>query len=153
MMATKNEQLVRLIESLVKKEVARIAPTIIRETMAQVMGNMILEAADSIGNAPASSPVSANNSAKRKALSENVVGYENDEWPTMNGGISTTATGLRSEPPVNRSGRITVNAAMSTSELGTPTPINQSDIPEYLDNVFNHDYSKLMKTYLRDGTS
>lgn len=142
-MTAKNDQLMKLVESIVRKEVARIAPTIIRETMTRVMGNMILEAADSL---EASSPTPTVNSNKRRALQENTVTYENDEWPTMGGETMTSLTGLRGATPARAANpnRVTMDSAMT--EHGNVVPLNPSEVPEHLDKIFNHDYSNLMKS-------
>lgn len=151
-MAT-NEQIKTYIRKLVEEEVAKVAPKIIRETISRALGQLIVEASDL---AEIEQPVRGN-SEKRRALSE-AVGME--EFPTMSG---RTFTSERMTEVVNRKAAkaldiaplpgtrelITVDSAMT--ENGTPVPINPNDIPKGVMKAMNHDYRKLMKTYLKGG--
>ena len=150
-MAT-NEQIKAYIQKLVKEEVEKIAPKLIRETMARSIGQLIIEASDlhELEHPSTPAPVRGN-SEKRRALSE-AVGME--EFPTM--GKATYTTDRMSEV-INRKvttrndGVITIDQAMT--ENGNPVPITSVATPEALDIVtkaMNKDYRGLLKSLDRN---
>lgn len=135
----KNEQVKKLIEALVQKEVRRLLP----EAVKQVLGGIISEAViDLSGTVP-----SSGNAHKRRAITE-TVGTE--EWPSIGGGVLDTGRmadmmgygDLR--PGAGRGG---VSMDMAMTENGTPIAIDPRSIPKELHDAFNRDYSGLVKAW------
>lgn len=146
-MSGKNEQLVRLIEALVRKELKEQLPKLVPQVVKEVMSNMILETKTS-----APTP-SYSNSEKRRNLQENIRDDEYDEYPTMNRRPATSQNlsnmvSWDGDMPetFGHNGRdlITVDAAMSTSETGNPIPIRPDQIPEGVLKAMNKDYSAIL---------
>jgi len=160
-MAT-NAQIKAYIQKLVREEVERIAPKLIRETLARSLGQLIIEASDLHEIEHPSAPVATmapsaprGNTAKRVALSESAIA---EEYPTMTGRPFTSArmtevstrnlTKERGIVPPSGNELIT---APAITEGGTVIPVDPSTLPDHLLKAFNHDYRNLMKTYLKDG--
>lgn len=136
---TKNEQIKRLIEVLVQKEVRRLLP----EAVKQVLGGIISEAVVDLSTVAGA----VGNAHKRRALTEVTA---TEEWPSLGGGVLDTSRmadmmgygDLRSGPS---RGGVTVDMAMT--ENGTPIPVDPRSIPKELHDAFNRDYSGLVKAW------
>lgn len=141
-MSEKNAQIKKLIEQMVQKEVRRLLP----EAVKQVMAGMINEA---VVNLPPTAGI--DNSQKRRAIMEaSGTGYE--EYPTMGGrpfDRNRMSAAMGFEPlGMNVGGQFTGPAhqgmitAPAITEQGTAVNVELSD--ELL-SAFNRDYSGLMK--------
>jgi hypothetical protein len=134
----KNEQVKRLIELLVQKEVRRLLP----EAVKQVLGGIISEAVVDLSDTAISG-----NAHKRRAITEVT---STDSWPTLGGGVLDTSRmadmmgyGDMRSGPSSRG----VSVDMAMTENGTPIPIDPRSIPKELHDAFNRDYSGLVKAW------
>lgn len=138
----KNEQVKRLIEALVQKEVRRLLP----EAVKQVLGGIISEAVIDLSSAP-QAPVG--NSHKRRAITEST-GHE--DWPTLGGGVMGSDRlaemigygDLRPNGDGSRGG-ITLDHALT--ESGNPIPIDPRSIPKEVQDALSRDYTDLVKAW------
>jgi len=142
----KNEQIKRLIEALVEREVRRLLP----EAVKQVFANIISESVIDVSNRMAPQ---GGNAHKRRAITES---FETEEWPTLGGGTLDTSRmadmlGYGDMRPSGFGGRsmgntgVTIDMAMT--ENGTPVPIDPRAIPKELTDALNRDYSSLVKAW------
>lgn len=138
---TKTEQLRKLIETVVRKEVRALLPQLVKE----VMANMILES-----HTPTISDDGYDNSSKRRQLMENsapasmrastsmreLVGWDEEDGPPTMG---------ESVVP-NKGGKINY-VTEYINEAGHPIPIDPTRIPENVLEAMNKDYRGLMSTW------
>jgi len=137
----KNEQVKRLIEALVEKEVRRLLPEAVKQALSGIISEAVIDLSGPI--AP------TGNAYKRRAITEGALA---EEWPTMGGGILDTSRmadmlGYGDMRPGAGRGGVSVDMAMT--ENGTPVPVDPRSIPKELHDAFNRDYSGLVKAWDR----
>lgn len=137
----KNQQLIKLIEAMVKKEVSKILPTLVPHVVKEVMVGMIMETTVS--------PPPASNSTKRHNLMEGVL-EEFEEYPTM--GTKHTTNNMASLLQHSRVGAVglpyqsdEITLDHAVTEAGQPVPIDPSMVPEALRKAMNRDYRDFLK--------
>ena len=126
---TKNEQLVRLVEAIVRKELKTMLPTILPKVIKEVMAGLIMESvtSDDLDFTPTPTP-SRGNAHKRRAMMES---YEEDE-PQL---------------AVRRPVRAAVNENLNLptnmmTESGNVIPINPHAVPDFIVKAMNKNYSE-----------
>lgn len=137
-MSNKSEQLKRLIETMVRKEVRAIVPQVVRE----VMAGMILEGA----SASAPAPTGLDNSEKRRRLMEasgTADGYE--EYPTLNRANLAAALGYGDFGAPNAPAARRNMVFEGHTENGTAVPVDASKLPDHVVNALTRNYSDVMK--------
>lgn len=143
-----NEQIKRLIEALVQKEVLRLLP----EAVKQVMSGIISEAV--VDFTRSSAPETFGNSHKRQALAE---AQTSDAWPTLGNGVLDHTRmadmmgygDLRPTGYMGTSGGTGVVVDSYLTEHGTPVPIDPSSIAPSLQKALNRNYTDLVKAWDR----
>ena len=148
-MSQKNEQIKKMIEAMVQKEVRRLLP----EAVKQVMAGMINEAVVTLpAHAPTNPATVPNNSHKRRNLQEAsgvAEGYE--PYPTMPTRYDRQAMAARAgfEPLGMDLGGMGVTpphqgliTAPAITDNGTAVP---AEIPDHVLDAFNTDYRGFMK--------
>lgn len=148
-MSTKSDQLKKILEQMVRAEVNRVVPMLVKEEMLKVMGGMLME-----GRRPErevhidNERPFAGNSNKRRELMH--AAQEPDEdTPQFDraslaeamgyGEYATTPRGSRAGRKVMLDSRITEN--------GNVIPINPNDVPDSVMEAINRDYSGLIKAW------
>jgi hypothetical protein len=134
-MSVKNEQLRKLVEQLVRKEVQAQLPRLVKE----VMANLILES--NIGESY----------SEPRPIRETVgLDDEFEEYPTMGKRVMDTShlSSMMGAPSLNSGMRpdanlITIDSAMT--ENGNQIPISPNQIPKEVLKAMNKDYSQILK--------
>ena len=149
-MTTKNDQLKRLIEAMVQKEVRQLLPQIVPTLIKEVMAGLIMQSP---------MPQPSGNSEKRRALQE-ISGLDYDEYPTMPVPRGPAAgmdrarmaelMGYGEYANGGRGSGITVDKIVT--EHGTEIPIPASAIPDSLHQAFNKDYRSMLQS-INDKTN
>lgn len=138
----KNEQVKKLIEALVQKEVRRLLPEAVKQALSGIISEAVIDLSDTMP--------SVGNAHKRRAITE-TVGVE--EWPSIGEGVLDTSRMAEMmgygdlRPGMVRGGGVSVDMAMT--ENGTPVPVDPRSIPKELHDAFNRDYSGLVKAWDR----
>jgi len=128
------------LEMMITKEVAKQVKTFLPALIKEAINPMIIKkvVADSFASIimeSTSMPVRpTGNSAKRTALTEGAVAYENDVWPEMENSKAMAMMGYAAQAQ----GRplLTVDSMVDgLSPTGQPVPINR--VPEYTQRALN----------------
>jgi hypothetical protein len=144
-----NEKLIKLIEAMIRKEIKEQLPRLVPQVVKEVMSNMILEANTSVPTP------SYSNSEKRRNLQENR-NEEFEDYPTMGARPKTSmdlasmvgwdgdapGIGGANFAPSRKNDMITVDSAIS--ESGNIIPIRPEQVPEFVTNAVNKDYSGIL---------
>lgn len=140
-----NDQIKAYIQKLVKEEVAKIAPQLIRETLTRGLGHLIVEAADAMTDRESTM---RGNSKKRVALTES---YDAEEYPTVTGRAfdSTRMAELTGYGDLKKVGQSTTGITIdhAITEAGNPVPIRPDQIPESVQTALNKDYRPLIAAW------
>ena len=117
-MSSKNEQMKRLIETMVQKEVRRVLPQIVPHVIKEIFSGMIMES-------KISPPVvHSGNSSKRMALVEASGRSEDFEpYPEVDRNRMATLMGYEEYLPVTSKPFI----SEKVTEAGTPIPVDPND--------------------------
>lgn len=149
-MSEKNEQIKKMIEAMVQKEVRRLLP----EAVKQVMAGIINEAVVNLPAHTAAPSAGVNNSHKRRNLQEGSgvsEGYE--PYPTMPTRFDRQAMAARAgfEPLGMDLGGIGMGSNIPAPGLITAPAITENgtavnaEIPDHVLDAFNTDYRGFMK--------
>lgn len=152
---SQQEKLKKMIEAMVRKEVRAIAPQIIKETMAQVMGELIMESTATLPE--------NGNSHKRRALTE--ASYMNsaelDEYPNIPVRMAPQVrpqldrnamaarrgygefVGQHGGEAIAPNGKEMIVSSKVT-EHGTPIPVDPTELPDHVIHALTRDYRDVM---------
>jgi len=138
-MSTKNEQLVRLIEVVVRRELKTLLPVIMPKVIKEVMAGMIMESVTELSEDDIQF---TGNSEKRQKLVEQRSAME--EYPTMR--YSRTdlvqADGLDLRRPAVAVPSDLNIPSKALSESGNHIPISPSAVPDFIIKAMNKNYSQ-----------
>lgn len=143
--STKSQQLVRLVEALVRKELKTMLPKIVPQVIREVMAGMILEGVSE------NERTIPNNSGKRHTLQE-VSGRpgEMEEYPTMRRTLDRSqfaaSIGYGDLSPNGHSNNNSIMVVPAINErTGAEIPIDPNSLPDHVINALNKDYGPLMQ--------
>jgi hypothetical protein len=145
-MSAKGEQLKKLIEAIVRREIQSLVPQLVKESLLGVL----LE--HNLGGKqinPVASFGVPDNSYKRQMLQQNIneasgVGYE--DYPEMNRSRIAEMMGY-GDMGGGTGGLITVDSMAGEGDGASPRPIHPSQIPPDVMAAMNRDYSALVKAW------
>jgi hypothetical protein len=131
-----NEQLTKVIRAMVLKEAKAIVPALVKEVMASMLMESVMN-----------NPAPTGNSHKRRALQE-VSGNPADyaEYPSVNQNrraALATAAGYGDMLTGNHGSDLIVSTALT--ENGTAIPVDPNSLPDHVVNALTRNYSDVMK--------
>jgi len=139
-MSNKNDQLVRLVEAIVRKEMKRVLPTILPKLIKESLAGIIMES--HVTMEPDDIDV-VDNSHKRRTLMESTSGYE--PYPTMPITRNEIAQNFRASH--GAAGRENLNIpTKALTESGNQIPIPPEAVPDFIIRAMNKNYSQDLKT-------
>jgi hypothetical protein len=147
-MSTKSDQLKKILEQMVRAEVNRVVPMLVKEEMLKVMGGMLMEGRrpEREAHIDDERPFTGN-SNKRRELMQSAQDHDETEpqfdraslAEQMGYGEYASGASRRSGRKVMLDSRITEN--------GNVIPINPSEVPDSVMEAINRDYSGLIKAW------
>lgn len=152
---SKNDQIRRLIEAIVRKELKQILPEVVPQVVKEVMAGMIMEAAVT----PQATQFRGNSEkrirmteASRGYLDEDAYDYEEPPMPAQprrrpavewDGG---EGPGMQMEGFAGGGGYSGLNVpTKAATETGNLVPINPNAVPKFIIEAMNRNYSGFLK--------
>jgi hypothetical protein len=140
------DKLKKYISSLVEQEIRRTVPELVREVMAEVVGNMIMESKAELPTA---------NSHKRRSLQEASFGHPSEMEAYPDAPVRAQATGFdRSRmaslmgygdvAPTHASTGKTLIVSSAITEHGTDVPVDPNSLPDHVIDALTKDYRPVM---------
>jgi len=134
-MKMNKDDLEALIEHIVHKELEKMLPKLVKESMANVFSNLLTE-----GN--------VNNSRKRELLETSYNDpSELDEYPTFD--RNKFRANYASMMGEGNKEEITMNYMTGNDASGTPLPIDPNSIPETVKKAINRNYKDILDAWKR----
>jgi hypothetical protein len=139
-MSSKNEQLRRLIEAMVRKEVKEILPTVVPQVVKEVMMGMINEAVVS----PKATQIPGNSDKRRRLMEVDLEDddlYEEPPMPRRTRRDMGPWDG--GDAPVSLRESLNMPSKMAT-ESGNLVPVSPDKIPDFIVRAMNRNYSDVL---------
>jgi hypothetical protein len=142
-MSTKSDQLKKILEQMVRAEVQRVVPILVKEEMLRVMGGMLMER-----TLPASEPWQGNSDKRRELMNEAAYAPAADR-PPMDRASLAEAMGYGDMLPMDRVATPTARGGITLSsrvdQHGNVIPIDPTMVPDIVQQAINRDYRAVMK--------